>query len=198
MKQRIIGIVQLAVATLLVAGCETVPLTPSPNFVGDMLVATDYAQFFRLGPQQAGGADRSLRLNDHVMLLRKEFGYSRVQLEDGQAGYMANEDIRPAPPEPKPPRSQYKKGRTRSYDYSGSAENYDNLPVEDPNLNILPEDIPLEPLPELAPEPAPTPQAKPEPVSPPAAPTPPPAPVKESLPESTPAGESPPPVSTST
>jgi len=91
-----------ALGLVMLAGCETVPMEPSPNFIGDMVVASDYAQFFRLGPQQAGGADLSLRTGERVMLQRKEFGYSRVQLENGQVGYMANEDITPAPPEPKP------------------------------------------------------------------------------------------------
>ncbi len=174
-----------ALAVAAVAGCETVPLEPSPDFVPDMVVATDYAQFFRLGPQQAGGADRSLRTSDRVMLQRKEFGYSRVQLEDGQVGYMANEDIQPAPPEPKPGPTPRKKGSRRQAEEEEYY--YDNNPIPDPNLDILPEDVPLEPLPDLMPEPVDVPTP---------APTPKPTPKTESLPEKTP--EAAPPVSTST
>jgi hypothetical protein len=149
---------------LSVTGCETVPLEPSPNFVGNMVVSTEYAQFFRLGPQQAGGADLSLRSGKLVMLQRKEFGYSRVQLEDGQVGYMANEDLQPAPPEPprkRGLRSAAADGRSRN-NVSGrvphGAQNYDeetfnNIALPDPNLDIMPEDVPLEPLPELIPTP---------------------------------------------
>ena len=149
---------------LSVTGCETVPLEPSPNFVGNMVVSTEYAQFFRLGPQQAGGADLSLRSGKLVMLQRKEFGYSRVQLEDGQVGYMANEDLQPAPPvapRKRGLRSAAADGRSRN---NGSgrvphgAQNYDeeifrNIALPDPNLDIMPEDVPLEPLPELIPTP---------------------------------------------
>jgi hypothetical protein len=149
---------------LSVTGCETLPLEPSPNFVGNMVVSTEYAQFFRLGPQQAGGADLSLRNGKLVMLQGKEFGYSRVQLEDGQVGYMANEDLKPAPPEPprkRGLRSAAADGVSRN---SGSgrvqsgAQNYDeeifrNIALPDPNLDIMPEDVPLEPLPELIPTP---------------------------------------------
>lgn len=156
-------------AAMLFAACETTPLVPAEKFIGDMVVVVNYAQFFRLGPQQAGGADRSLRVNDRVMLLRKEFGYSRVQLEDNQVGYMANEDIRPAPPEPKMEKSRRKKGGDAGRG-GGSPQYYEDIPVADPNLNILPEDIPMEPLPDLEPD-APvhriTPQLAPEP--PPAA-----------------------------
>lgn len=188
MKRQISTTAQLfcgVLAALVVAACETTPLVPMDHFVGDMVVTIDYAQFFRLGPQQAGGADRSLRANDRVMLLRKEFGYSRVQLDDDQVGYMANEDIRPAPPEPKVEKSRRKKesdsGSVRSEQY------YEDIPVVDPNLNIRPEDIPLEPLPELEPTPPS-----------PAAPTPMPTPVKETAPTATPPTETVAPSSTST
>lgn len=155
-----------------------------------MVVSNDYSLFFRLGPQQAGGADLSLRTNENVMLLRKEFGYSRVQLENGMVGYMANEDIQPAP-EP-PPEQKRKKSKKKSSRSAESYEDYEeNIPIPDPNLGILPDDVPLEPLPDLLPEgvdvAAPTP-----------APTPQPTPVKE---ETVPEGqesESTAPVSTST
>ena len=134
---------------LSVTGCETLPLEPSPNFVGNMVVSTEYAQFFRLGPQQAGGADLSLRNGKLVMLQGKEFGYSRVQLEDGQVGYMANEDLQPAPPvapRKRGLRSAAADGVSRN---SGSgrvqsgAQNYDeeifrNIALPDPNLDIMP------------------------------------------------------------
>jgi hypothetical protein len=182
---RATAILAAACAIIAGSGCETVPLEPSPDYNPDTIVSTDYAQFFRLGPQQAGGADRSLRTGDRVMLQRKEFGYSRVQLEDGQVGYMANEDIQPAPPEPKPKPTPRKRGSRNEETYEDVYE--DNTPIPDPNLNILPEDVPLEPLPDLLPEPLPT---------PPPAPTPAPTPVKEGLPEGTP--DAAPPVSTST
>jgi hypothetical protein len=180
------------ITALLVAGCETVPLEPSPNFTGDMAVAIDYAQFFKLGPQQAGGADFSLRTGERVMLQRKEFGYSRVQLENGLVGYMANEDITPAPPEPKPTPGQRKSGsRNRGSSRSQPVtyeDDFESLPIPDLNLDILPEDVPLEPLPDLLPDPAPTPAAP--------APAPEPTPIKEGIPETAP--DAAPPVSTST
>jgi len=181
-----------ALAALLVA-CQTIPEGPAPEFVPDMVVSNEYSLFFRLGPQQAGGADLSLRTNEKVMLLRKEFGYSRVQLENGFVGYMANEDIQPAPeppPEPKrknlPGRSK-KKGRA-----SQSYEDYEeNIPIPDPNLGLLPEDVPLEPLPDLLPETVEVPEVTP-------APTPQPTPVKEQAVPEGQEGEAAPPVSTST
>jgi hypothetical protein len=180
--------------SIFLAACQTTPVGPAPEFVPDMVVSNDYSLFFRLGPQQAGGADLSLRTNEKVMLLRKEFGYSRVQLENGLVGYMANEDIQPAP-EPPPdlerkrmPTKKKKGGRT-----SARYEDYEeNIPIPDPNLGLVPEDVPLEPLPDLLPEAVEVPAATPAP-----APAPQPAPVKEGLPEKH-DEETSPPVSTST
>ena len=186
-------------ALLFVAGCETTPLEPSPNFMGDMVINTDYAQFFRLGPQQAGGADLSLRTGECVMLQRKEFGYSRVQLEDGQVGYMANEDITPAPPEPRRKRGLQsattstepgKRGKRSAQTYDDDL--YEDIALPDPNLDIMPEDVPLEPLPDLLPSSVDKPERAPTKIP---APGPAPAPVREGLPEST--QQDAPPVSTS-
>ena len=189
-------------AVLLVVACETTPLQPSDNFVGDMVVVTDYAQFFRLGPQQAGGADFSLRTGERVMLQRKEFGYSRVQLENGLVGYMANEDITSAPPEPRRKRGLQRNGpregrssgagRSRA---SSEEEFFDEIALPDPNLDIMPEEVPIEPLPELVPSSVDQPQPERTPIKIPA-PEAAPAPVREALPENAPADT--PPVSTST
>ncbi|MBJ7259546.1 MAG: hypothetical protein JHD33_08400 [Chthoniobacterales bacterium] len=163
----------LCFGALALAGCQTTALGPAPEFAPDMVVAADYALFYRLGPQQAGGADLSLRTNENVMLLRKEFGYSRVQLEDGQVGYMANEDIQPAPEPPPEAQRKHMPGQSKKGGRSSRASDEDyeeNIPIPDPNLGLLPDDIPLEPLPDLLPEPGDEPAP---------APAPQPAPLKE-------------------
>lgn len=138
----------MAMVFLFSAGCETVSLQPAEKFVDDTIVVSDYAPFYRLGPQQAGGADRSLRKDERVMRLGKEFGYSRVQLEDGQVGYMANEDLVEAPPEPRTKRLNRKRNGSSS-SRSRAVESFDDstIALPDPSLDILPEDVPLEPLP---------------------------------------------------
>lgn len=151
-------------AALLAAGCETAPIAPAADFSGDTVIVNDYAEFFRLGPQQAGGADLTLRTGERVMLRRKEFGYSRVQLEDGEVGYMANEDLQEAPPEPRrrPGRRAAPARGSRGGTPSGEEEFYEDIGLPDPSLDIMPEDLPLDPLPELAPTPAPAPEPAPE------------------------------------
>jgi hypothetical protein len=179
-----------AASAVLLAACETTPVGPASEFVPDKVVSADFAHFWKLGPAQASGPDLSLRTNEKVMMLQSGFGFSRVQLENGMVGYMANEDIQPAP-EP-PPEQKRKKSKKKSSRGSESYDDYEeNIPIPDPNLGILPDDVPLEPLPDLLPEGV-------DLASPTPAPTPQPTPVKE---EAIPEGqesETAAPVSTST
>ena len=57
---------------------------------------------FRYGPAQSFGADFNLTEGQHVVMLKREFGYSRVMTDEGQSGYVATEDITPAPPPASP------------------------------------------------------------------------------------------------
>lgn len=177
-----------AAAAVFLTACKTVEIEPTPDFVPDHVVTADYAFFYRLGPQQSGGADLSLRAEETVMLRDKQFGYSRVQLANGMIGYIANEDIQPVPePPPAQDRRRMPKKKRSGQAASAQYEDYEEtIPIPDPNLGLLPEDVPLEPLPELLPEAVDVPAA-----------TPAPTPVKEQgVPEAE--DEPAPPVSTST
>lgn len=62
-------------------------------------VVADKTSFYRYGPQQGNGADQELPRDTLVTLIRPSFGYCKVQLVQGaQEGYVASEDIKPAPP----------------------------------------------------------------------------------------------------
>lgn len=82
-------------AALFFAGCAVVNYLPGEEPVH--LVIRSGAPFWIYGPQQAGMPDESLDLGDPVKLIRFEYGFSRVQLESGLTGYVANEDIEAAP-----------------------------------------------------------------------------------------------------
>src|SRR5256885_2004948 len=61
-------------------------------------VSIDSAAFFRHGPQQGRDPDLKLPKNTIVKLIRPSFGYSKIQVvESGLQGYVASEEIRPAP-----------------------------------------------------------------------------------------------------
>ena len=62
-------------------------------------VTAETTSFFRYGPQQGSGADQQLPKDTLLTLIRPSFGYAKVQLLQGAVeGYVASEDIRPAPP----------------------------------------------------------------------------------------------------
>src|SRR5438309_677028 len=114
-------------------------------------VSVKQAEFYFYGPQQASGPDQKLQQDTVVMLIRPSFGYSKVQLMNGEQGYIASQDIRAAPPEvvsaataPTTPSNSNETSRTPKFRF-------------DPRL------IPPEPLPNDAPEPTPIPETEPSP-----------------------------------
>lgn len=119
------------------SGCASETFTPdtAPEF----RVIRDQAPLYRLGPQQAAPPEERLAKGDHLRLLRREFGYSFALLDDGQTGYIGNEDIEPAPPSPAPPPPEPERHSPRSPEV-------DLPPVEpplpSPDLNAPPEDAP--------------------------------------------------------
>ena len=110
-------------------------------------VTAPETSFFRYGPQQGNGPDETLPKDTLVTLIRPSFGYCKVQLAKGGAeGYVASEDISPAPPtllaalNPPPPSQD------------SESENFDMQSSEPPPPETLPDpDLPpaaVEPSPE--------------------------------------------------
>jgi len=89
----------LTAASFLTIGCQS--SNPPKIFSGTTnnwySVATSQTPFYRHGPQQANGPDMQLPRDSIMKVIRPSFGYVKVQLQDGEKGYVANEDIRPAP-----------------------------------------------------------------------------------------------------
>ena len=78
------------------AGCEGVG---SINGDGYYSVTAKETQLYRFGPAQTSGADAVLKQGRRLIMLRQEYGYSRVKTEDDlQTGFVANEHIAPTSP----------------------------------------------------------------------------------------------------
>jgi len=88
----------VALAFLCLAGCaeETYPPDIAPEYVA----IHGGTAFYKLGPLQTAPPDERLDADERVRMLRREMGYSLVLLPNGQTGYVANEDLAPAPNEP--------------------------------------------------------------------------------------------------
>jgi uncharacterized protein YgiM (DUF1202 family) len=78
-------------------GCASMQTGANQRFA----VSAAKTQFFKYGPAQAYGADASLPKGQKVTMVKREFGFSQVRLEDGTTGFVATEDLVQLPPEPK-------------------------------------------------------------------------------------------------
>jgi len=85
---------------LLLSACSSIEY--ASDQLPRMVVLHDDVPFYLQGPAQGNGPDRTLAKGDEVQVLRKEFGYSFVQLVDGKKGFVANEELAVAPPRPSP------------------------------------------------------------------------------------------------
>ena len=92
-------ILPIAAASFLTAGCESSnqPKIFSGTTNSWYSVTANQTPFYRYGPQQGNGPDMQLPRDSIMKVIRPSFGYVKVQLQDGESGYVANEDIRPAP-----------------------------------------------------------------------------------------------------
>jgi hypothetical protein len=147
----------VTLATLL-AGCSTVQkLGDLSGTTGDWYcVTTSQTPFFRYGPQQGSGPDEQLPRDSIMKVIRPSFGYVKVRLQNGSDGYVANEDIRPAPaalvaektaPPPEPIPSPL----------LASHEEQFGLNSDDPRLIAPPEPLPDPQIDPLPPEASPAP-----------------------------------------
>jgi len=86
-------------ATFLLA-CSSTKARITKNNSGKLFaVSSDTTSFYRYGPQQGNGPDESLLKDTLMTLIRPSFGYCKVQLvSNAKEGYVASEDIKPAPP----------------------------------------------------------------------------------------------------
>jgi len=113
------------------------------------LVNTQRTLFYSYGPAQATGPDFALYHGQRVTMLSHEYGYSHIAVEGtGKSGYVATEDLVPAPPSPHPSPTAAPAGHHR---HGGKTGNF-RPPTPDEESRI--------PLPEF-------PEAKPPPGAPP-------------------------------
>ena len=138
-------LILLSLAASIFGGCAASgPMPASDKFV----VSKKAAQFYKYGPAQAFGPDFNLSEGQKVTMLQRQFGYSRIMLEDGTSGYVATEDLTPAPPEPvaRPtPKARWARGSGASSKPRQST--FESIPT-DPLFDV--NDVPV-PLPDEEP-----------------------------------------------
>ena len=136
------------IALLALAGCAPDKAAPGSHFI----VTVPRAQFYKYGPAQSFGADFVLPKGQRVIMLDRSFGFSRVMTDDGIAGWVASEELAPAPPLPVAAVTKGGKKRGGGGDgvervYSGPRKGSHVEPVPgDPLFDMS--DLPPPPLPE--------------------------------------------------
>ena len=63
-------------------------------------VIASHTPFYKYGPAQAQGPDFTLKKGVVVTLVKRSSGFSRVRIPEGEEGYIANDRLAVAPPEP--------------------------------------------------------------------------------------------------
>lgn len=140
------GAVSFLLLTGLVA-CSSSRSSATKNNSGKLYAVTsEKASFYRYGPQQGNGPDESLPKDTLMTLIRPSFGYCKVHLlATSKEGYVASEDIRPAPP------TLIAALSTPAPSTTAVRESFDTRASEPPP----PENLPAPDLPPAASEPSP-------------------------------------------
>lgn len=107
------------------------------------MISAKSSEFYKYGPAQAFGPDSALPRGQRVTLLKREFGYSQIQLADGTTGYVPTEDLKAAPPPPMPARARGS-GTTGARRVAKRSSNVQPVP-EDPLFDINDIPLPMEP-----------------------------------------------------
>jgi hypothetical protein len=95
MKCRSRLLLALAILPTLFDGCAAA-LKTTGTVGGWYSVVAVQTPFYHYGPQQGNGPDMQLPRDSIMKVIRPSFGYVKVQLQNGQDGYVASEDIKPA------------------------------------------------------------------------------------------------------
>ena len=99
-KVGIAPLVSLLVAVIMLCcGCaESNPARPVAANGEKFFAVANPTPFYRYGPQQGSGPDKTLPKDTLVTLIRSSFGFAKVKITNGEQGYVARDDIGPAPP----------------------------------------------------------------------------------------------------
>ncbi len=87
----------LSAALAILAGCTTGGGAP-----GRYVVTAAKSPFYKYGPAQTFGPDFALDRGQKVTVVESSLGFAKVTTDDGTSGYMATDDLSPAPAEPGP------------------------------------------------------------------------------------------------
>lgn len=89
---RILRSLLLMISLVAFSACESQNTVPS----GSKYVVANKTSFYKFGPAQSFGPDFVLNEGARITVLEYTSGFTRVMTEDGTAGYVSTDDIKPA------------------------------------------------------------------------------------------------------
>jgi len=149
---RAIPLVPLLTALALLTACATKPVRAGSRYV----ITAPKSAFYKYGPAQSFGPDTTLTQGTIVTMLESTWGYCHVMTESGLGGYVASDDLKPAPPAPATPKPVIADTSRKPQFYSGRPKQNTIRPTPGGPLFDM-SDVPM-PLPDNPPPPGPKPK----------------------------------------
>jgi hypothetical protein len=91
---RALHLLPLLTALALLAACATKPVRAGSRYI----ITVPKTAFYKYGPAQSFGPDTTLTQGTIVTMLESTWGYCHVMTDSGLGGYVASDDLKPAPP----------------------------------------------------------------------------------------------------
>jgi len=142
--RRISGAILSVLGLFFHAACSTShPASSAGGGQVPYIVKADSTPFFKFGPAQPAGPDLRLKKDQLVTMIERHYGYSQVIDPDGDSGYIATDDIAPAPNQTASIGNNSKKSRGAGSRGSRGAPDFDQpndvpLPKQSPSEEPVP------------------------------------------------------------
>lgn len=93
MPRSLLALLLSCLALCFPACSSDAPYTTGMHYV----VSAPQTPFYKFGPAQSMGADFMLPHNARVTMVNNSWGFAKVTTEEGTTGFVATEDLEPAP-----------------------------------------------------------------------------------------------------
>ena len=91
--RRALHLLPLLLALALLSACATKPVVSGSRYI----ISAPTTAFYKYGPAQSFGPDTTLTRGTVVTMLESTWGFCHVMTSTGLSGYVASDDLKPAP-----------------------------------------------------------------------------------------------------
>ena len=149
---RALTLLPLLTALALLSACATKQVKVGTRYV----ITAPKTAFYKYGPAQSFGPDTTLAQGTIVTMLESTWGFCHVMTDTGLGGYVASDDLKPAPPAAATPKPTLA-GNSRQPQFFSGRPKQNTIRPTPGGLLFDVNDTPM-PLPDSSPTPAPKPK----------------------------------------